>query len=110
MASTSWATGSTRCRCSPASENATANRPGTSRADTIRMLPARAVRRGALTENPVVLSHPVQCRYSVGSHRRRCYTGWVTIEPLDPHTADPADLAACHAARAAHVTTDLPGE
>jgi GNAT superfamily N-acetyltransferase len=34
----------------------------------------------------------------------------VTVEPLDPHTADPADLAACHAARAAHVATDLPGE
>ncbi len=46
----------------------------------------------------------------MGSRPRRCYTVAVTVEPLDPHTADPADLAACHEIRAAWVAEDLPGD
>jgi mycothiol synthase len=46
----------------------------------------------------------------VGSGRGRCYTVTVNAEPLDPATADPADLAGCHAARAAHVARELAGD
>jgi GNAT superfamily N-acetyltransferase len=34
----------------------------------------------------------------------------VTVEPFDPHTADQADLAACHRIRASWVAAELPGD
>jgi mycothiol synthase len=46
----------------------------------------------------------------VGTGQGGCYTVAVSVEPIDPATAGAADLAGCHAARAAHVALELPGD